>query len=265
MGAVAAASPTPAASRGVGGLVVVGARRVALAWGSGVDAARDAGLTCGPPTIDDLVPGDPEPLRAVCRASPAAAVEVPGSGRPTRSIATHRAALDYKMHGLASATLWLDSPAEVVAARRAIAALPAARVVATTIPPPMPGDRDDLYRVGEVGFEIFQFGRKPGGFVALGLESASTASSPASVVETSRNRPRYTEAARKAGWQGAVLVRVALDARGAVTALEVIRHAPFGLDEAAAQAVRSWTFVPARRDGKPVPGDLVVQVPFRLP
>jgi protein TonB len=60
-------------------------------------------------------------------------------------------------------------------------------------------------------------------------------------------------------------VRVRLDPEGA--AVEIVLHRPSGfqmLDRAAIAAVKSWHFLPATRDGRPVSAWVEIPVRFHL-
>lgn len=103
--------------------------------------------------------------------------------------------------------------------------------------------------------------------------SASLASLPQSPGEDTTipvralvNRPpRYPEMARLNGWQGTVLLKLVIDATGAVTEVSVSRTSGHSLlDAEAANAVRSWRFEPARRRGIPVATEEYLPVRFRL-
>jgi protein TonB len=77
--------------------------------------------------------------------------------------------------------------------------------------------------------------------------------------------PVYPPRAVELNQQGEVLVRVRLDPEG--TAVEVVLHRPSGhqmLDRAAIAAVRSWHFLPATRDGRPVSAWVEIPVRFHL-
>ncbi|HEY6322504.1 MAG TPA: hypothetical protein VJA16_13190 [Thermoanaerobaculia bacterium] len=169
--ALGAARPQdPDRVRLVPGLVVVSSQRIALPWGAPVSAARAAGLICGLPTPGDLVPGDPIPIRFACRTSANVAIKIPGSGAGAGSVVSRRATLAIRNIGLSSATLWIDSAADMATARRAIGGLRGARAVEPAVsPPPNPRDREDDYQVGDVGFMLFELGDRPGGFVAVAL------------------------------------------------------------------------------------------------
>ena len=77
--------------------------------------------------------------------------------------------------------------------------------------------------------------------------------------------PVYPDLARRNGWSGEVLVRVAVAASGEVTStgLETTSGHQV-LDRAALDAVRRWRFVPARQGSRPLPGEVLVPVRFRL-
>ena len=64
--------------------------------------------------------------------------------------------------------------------------------------------------------------------------------------------PAYPDAAWAAGVTGDVLVRAVIDTSGAVADVEVLRGQPYGMTEAAVDAIRRWKFAPATRHGQPV-------------
>jgi periplasmic protein TonB len=77
--------------------------------------------------------------------------------------------------------------------------------------------------------------------------------------------PTYPPRAVELNQQGEVLVRVRLDPEGA--AVEILIHRPSGfqmLDRAAIAAVKSWHFLPAVRDGRPVSAWVEIPVRFHL-
>lgn len=79
-----------------------------------------------------------------------------------------------------------------------------------------------------------------------------------------RVEPSYPEVARRAGVEGTVELEVSIDAGGKVTDVEVARGLPLGLSEAAADAVRRWTWRPARTAAGPVASRKTVRVRFLL-
>ncbi len=76
--------------------------------------------------------------------------------------------------------------------------------------------------------------------------------------------PEYSEEARKAKYQGVVLLYVEVDAGGRAQNIRVLHSLGLGLDEKAMDAVRKWKFRPGYKDGKPVRVVAEVEVNFRL-
>jgi len=76
--------------------------------------------------------------------------------------------------------------------------------------------------------------------------------------------PEYSEEARKAKYQGTVTLAMIVGADGRPRNLKVERGLGMGLDEKAMEAVRTWKFEPAEKDGKPVAVLISVEVAFRL-
>lgn len=77
-------------------------------------------------------------------------------------------------------------------------------------------------------------------------------------------QPRYSEAARRAGVQGAVVVDAVIDEQGRVTEVRILRGLPMGLDREAVAAVKQWRFTPATLSGKPVKVYFSLTVNFRI-
>jgi TonB family protein len=76
--------------------------------------------------------------------------------------------------------------------------------------------------------------------------------------------PAYSEEARKAKYQGTVVLWIVVDVQGNVTDARVVRPLGLGLDEKAVETVRTWKFKPAMRNMVPVPVRVIVEVTFRL-
>jgi TonB family protein len=76
--------------------------------------------------------------------------------------------------------------------------------------------------------------------------------------------PEYSEEARKAKYQGTVLLYIEVDPSGRPTNIRVQRSLGLGLDEKAVEAVRQWKFKPGYKDGKPVTVAATIEVNFRL-
>lgn len=79
-----------------------------------------------------------------------------------------------------------------------------------------------------------------------------------------KKAPDYPDEARKAKYQGTVVLHLEIGASGQLTSIKVIRAAGLGLDGKAIEAVRQWRFKPATKDGEAVASQTEVQVSFRL-
>jgi len=79
-----------------------------------------------------------------------------------------------------------------------------------------------------------------------------------------RPEPEYSEEARKAKYQGTVVLYGIVDPSGRTRDLKVMRSLGLGLDEKAIEAVQKWRFRPGTKDGKPVPVYVSIEVNFRL-
>lgn len=80
----------------------------------------------------------------------------------------------------------------------------------------------------------------------------------------SKVEPEYSEEARKAKWQGTVVLSLVVDDQGRPQGLKVVRSLGLGLDQKAIEAVEKWRFRPGMKDGKPVPVMATIEVNFRL-
>jgi protein TonB len=73
---------------------------------------------------------------------------------------------------------------------------------------------------------------------------------------------RYPEAARRLNLSGEVVLRIVVEANGSVGRIDVVSAGPAGMTEAAVDAVRHWTYRPARVAGQPVAVWKLVRVRF---
>jgi len=76
--------------------------------------------------------------------------------------------------------------------------------------------------------------------------------------------PQYSEEARKARYQGTVILEAIVQKDGSVQIVRVVRSLGFGLDEKAIEALRQWKFSPAKQNGIAVPVALNIEVNFNL-
>ena len=101
---------------------------------------------------------------------------------------------------------------------------------------------------GGYGGDVYQAGR--GGVTAPTVISAP--------------EPEYSEEARRAKFQGSVLLTIVVDPDGKACHVRVARSLGMGLDQKAVEAVSKWLFHPGTKDGKPVPVLAQVILNFRL-
>jgi len=76
--------------------------------------------------------------------------------------------------------------------------------------------------------------------------------------------PEYSDEARKSKFQGTVVLWLIVGPDGRPRDMRIVRSVGMGLDEKALEAVRTWRFDPARKDGLPVAVQINVEVSFRL-
>lgn len=80
----------------------------------------------------------------------------------------------------------------------------------------------------------------------------------------SQERPRYPLMARRAGVEGRVVLRGVVRRNGRIDEIQILRDLPYGLGDAALEAVRQWRFRPATYQGEPIEVYYTVTVNFRL-
>ncbi len=77
--------------------------------------------------------------------------------------------------------------------------------------------------------------------------------------------PKYSEEARKAKYQGTVVLQAVITPDGRAIEIQVVKGPGLGLEEKAVEAVKQWRFKPAMGPGgKPVPVVVPIEVTFRL-
>jgi protein TonB len=107
------------------------------------------------------------------------------------------------------------------------------------------------------GFGPGEGGGAGGGVFRIG----GGVSSPVPIYKV---EPEYSEEARKAKFQGTVVLSIVIDEHGLPTNFKVVRPLGLGLDEKAIEAVQKWRFRPGMKEGKPVAVLATVEVNFRL-
>jgi protein TonB len=77
--------------------------------------------------------------------------------------------------------------------------------------------------------------------------------------------PKYSEEARKAKYQGTVVLQAVITPDGRAIEIQVVKGPGLGLEEKAVEAVKQWRFKPALGpSGKPVAVVVPIEVTFRL-
>lgn len=79
-----------------------------------------------------------------------------------------------------------------------------------------------------------------------------------------RPEPAYSEKAREARLQGAVVLWLIVGAHGDVEEAAIAKPLGLGLDESALRTIRTWMFKPATLKGAPTRVRLIVEMSFRL-
>jgi len=107
-------------------------------------------------------------------------------------------------------------------------------------------------------------GLGPGEGAGTGGGAYSVGGNVSAPVPIYKPEPPYSEQARKAKYQGTVVLWIVVDTQGDVTQAQVVKPLGMGLDENALRTVKTWKFKPALRNGSPVPVRVMVEVSFRL-
>lgn len=76
--------------------------------------------------------------------------------------------------------------------------------------------------------------------------------------------PPYSEEARKAKYQGVVVLLAVVQPNGTITDPKVLKPLGLGLDDKAIETVKTWKCHPGEKNGAPVPVRVTVEVTFRL-
>jgi protein TonB len=79
-----------------------------------------------------------------------------------------------------------------------------------------------------------------------------------------REMPIYPMMARKLGREGKVMLKLTIDEKGNLSDVEVIDKAGYEFTEAAVEAVKKSTFLPAKKDGKPIASRALLPIRFQL-
>ena len=107
-------------------------------------------------------------------------------------------------------------------------------------------------------------GAGPGSLGGYGGDVLSVGGLVSEPIPIYSPEPAYSEEARKAKFQGIVMLWVIVDEQGMVRNVQISKHLGMGLDEEAVKTVSTWRFKPAMRQGVAVPVRAQVEVSFRL-
>jgi TonB family protein len=76
--------------------------------------------------------------------------------------------------------------------------------------------------------------------------------------------PEFSEEARKAKYQGVVVLNIIVGTDGRVHTPRGVRSLGMGLDEKAIEGVKTWKFDPSKKDGRAVAVEMNIEVAFNL-
>ena len=99
------------------------------------------------------------------------------------------------------------------------------------------------------------------GGIAPGTASDTTIESPLAVKKVD---PGYPAEARRDKIEGTVFLYGVIRPDGSVEDVHVVRSVQAAIDQRAVEAFQRWRFDPGRKNGAPIPLEVVVEIPFRL-
>jgi len=79
-----------------------------------------------------------------------------------------------------------------------------------------------------------------------------------------QREPEFSEEARAVGYEGICVLKIIVGTDGVPRNIRVVNKLGMGLDEKATEAVSSWRFDPALKNGEPVAVEITVEVSFHL-
>jgi protein TonB len=148
-----------------------------------------------------------------------------------------------------------------------------APLAADKVAPPLAPSADGAFPAGPVGVPAAQPSSPPppSGSPTSARAGVGAASLGADLVATAKPRyrtnpkPDYPIASQRRREEGVVVLSVAVDASGTPTSMSIKQSSGYPLlDRAALDAVRRWTFEPARSGGVPMFSQVAVPVRFSL-
>lgn len=133
----------------------------------------------------------------------------------------------------------------------------------------LPGDRDPtlappVLRSGDSDDPGAPMVGAAPGFLLTGAYGPPLQLDEKQLVRTRFVEPEYPGPARRLGVEGTVVLSALVDSAGRIVKVEVIQGRPWGLSEAAVEAVQDWEYEPAVRHGTPTHAWVTIRVHFRL-
>ena len=115
-------------------------------------------------------------------------------------------------------------------------------------------------------YAVKQFTPAANAPAGTGIVQPASALPPGSIppILLSKTEAEYSEEARKAKFQGSVILYLEVDETGQPIDIKVVRSLGLGLDEKAIEAVKKWKFRPGTANGVPVSMPTKAIVDFRL-
>ncbi len=93
-----------------------------------------------------------------------------------------------------------------------------------------------------------------------GYERVTTGVTPPKATKSPD--PEYPDLPADTEPRGLVVMLIGVDARGHVGPVHVVRSSAPVFEKSAVETVKTWRFKPAKRDGKPVPVQITVEMSF---
>ncbi len=155
---------------------------------------------------------------------------------------------------------WYSQETEVLVSQPPTAVEDTLDAVNPTVAPVVPGEVEAP--VADEGAAPFEKADRP---KAAPKPTAAVPRDRGPVPLPTNRKPEYPARALRSGVEGSVSVLIEVNARGAPTDVRVVSRRgerSRDLDRAVLNAARDWRFEPARRDGRAVPGEVILPVDF---
>jgi TonB family protein len=123
---------------------------------------------------------------------------------------------------------------------------------------------DDSGLAGGCGFGANREIWKDASYPEFRARTSAPENEVAPPTPTHHTNPSYTGKARRAHFQGVLVMWVVVGVQGDIEQAAVEKPLGLGLDQNALRAVRTWKFTPATRNSEPIPARVEVEVSFRL-